>query len=315
MLFGLNENQSSIKGFWIFAVVYIGSTLLAAMALPFVYWMVQYLDANFTSDASRWLAKYETDVYFDRIRWVGIIIGLPWAIKKCGLFSLSNLGLSLSPHHIKTFLKHFFAGACLAICIFILQIIFTDVTMKDSLEASFVLKVVLSSLLSGLILGFLEELVMRGLILRCFYTAWGPVAGIVLSSLFFAYKHFKVPSNIWDMIPGGRFESAWDTGFYIAYYDTVGISYNFNFMIFMSLTMFGMFLGAIYIRTKTLMAPMAAHAGIVMCILSYRKFFDIPEHPLRWIFGNAGMTNGLIALVLLSIMFCAVAFCKKCQKQ
>lgn len=315
MFFGLNEKQSSLRGFWIFAVVYVGSTLLGAIALPPVYWLVQFFDANHACDFSRWLAKYETDVYFDRIRWVGIIIGLPWAIKKCGLFSLKNLGFGSSRWHVKKFFKYFLLGICLAVFIFALQFIFTESRFKDGLSADFVLKAVLSALASGLILGFLEELVMRGLILRCFYTAWGALAALVLSSLFFAYKHFKVPSSIWDKIPGGRFDATWDTGFYIAYFDTVGIFYNFNLIVFSSLAMFGMFLGAIYMKTKTLLSPMAAHAGIVMCMLSYGRICEIPEHPLRWIFGNGGMTNGLLALVILTMLFFSLVFIKKCPRK
>ena len=64
--------------------------------------------------------------------------------------------------------------------------------------------------------------------MRSFYTAIGPISAVVLSSLFFAYKHFKVPDCVWDKLPGGG-SATWDMGFFVAWYDTVGIAYEFGF--------------------------------------------------------------------------------------
>ncbi len=309
MLFGLSPSERSFRGIWLFLAIYVGSTIFAAVLTPPVYWMVEFGIETFPDNRfAAWLSKYETDVYFDRLRWIGIIIGIPWVMSKCGLFSLKRLGIGASRERISTFLRCFGGGAAIAIFIFSLQVAFTKVSY-DGPESSFA-HILVGALLSGLIIGFLEELIFRGLIMRCFYTAMGAIPAVILSSAFFAYKHFKVPNSIWDNIPGGRFSAEWNTGFYIAYYDTIGISVDFNLMVFLSLFMFGAVLCVLYLKTKTLMAPMGLHAGIVASIVSYRKIFTISDDPNREIFGNAGMTNGYVALAILTIIFAVLVFKK-----
>ena len=101
-----------------------------------------------------------------------------------------------------------------------------------------------------------------------------------MSSLFFAYKHFKVPDCVWDKLPGGG-SATWDMGFFVAWYDTVGIAYEFGFARFGGLFMFGAFLCLLYIRTKSLW-------------------------PCVGFLGGAGMTDGWLALAVLTAMCAAL---------
>ena len=315
MLFGLSASESSLKGIGLFLFVYLGATFFAAAATAPVYWAVQYLDSHFSLSLTKWMLGYEIDVFFDRLRWIPIILGLPWVLAKCGLFSLRNLGISFDRFHARMFLRFFLYGIGLSAFIFLMQLIFTKVVYDGNFTAKLAIKTLFSGLASGLILGFLEELVFRGLIMRSIYTAWGVWSAMILSSLFFAYKHFKIPDSIWDNIPSFASYPPWDFGFSLAYYDTVAIASTFNLVPFLSLFMFGMLLCAIYLRTKSLMAPMALHAGIVFCIQNYRKYFTIySDDPLRHIFGNAGMTNGYLALIILVALFCIFAFKRSGKK-
>ena len=163
------------------------------------------------------------------------------------------------------------------------------------------------ALAGALVVAFLEEIIMRGLIMRSFYTAAGPITAIILSSLFFAYKHFKVPASIWSHLPGGG-SATWDMGFFVAWYDTVGIAYNFSFTQFAGLFMFGAFLCILYIKTKSLWPCIGFHGGLVFCLMMYRKVFDITQNGPRGILGGAGMTDGWLALGILTIMCAAALF-------
>jgi membrane protease YdiL (CAAX protease family) len=51
-------------------------------------------------------------------------------------------------------------------------------------------------------IGIFEEILSRGAIVRAFYTAFNPILAIVISSLFFAYEHMKIPlaANLTDDI-------------------------------------------------------------------------------------------------------------------
>lgn len=311
MLFGLDADRYSLKGVWLFLFVYLGATLFAAITTAPAYWFVEWVHSISPSDTTRWLLGKDMDVYFDRMRWVPIIVGLPWVLSKCGLLSASNLGIRLSLSSLKTAGRYFLLGLVLAGTIFSLQYLFADVSAKGGISGGDLIRILVNAILGGAIIGFLEELVFRGLIMRTIYTAATPWAAVLLSSLFFAYKHFKVPDSVWSHLPGGLHNPSWDIGFFIAYYDAIGISENFAPVNFASLAMFGMVLCMVYIRTKTLLAPVALHCALVFMIQAYRSIFDIGQCEAMKYFGNAGMTNGIVPLTLLTLIFVWLVYSQK----
>lgn len=197
--------------------------------------------------------------------------------------------------------------------IFLMQIIFTKVKV-ESISVKDFLSVLWQSIIGALILGFLEELIFRGLILRCFYTAWGAFLGISLSSAFFAYKHFKVPGVIWNSID--LHTAHWYSGFTVAYYDAIGIFMTFNLLEFLSLFLFGSYLCTIYVTTKTLYSSIAFHFAAVLTIMLHRSIFspDMSDS-LRIFFGGTGATNSYLAVILLSIMILLQLFFDKKSRE
>lgn len=124
MLFGLDGSKSSLKGLWIFFAIYFGATLFAAVLTPPFYWLAQYIqsvDPNFMGVDMNWLLDKGTEAFFDRIRYVPIVLGLPVMMKMCGLFSLKYIGLNLSLSNLKKFAKTFFVGFLTAAAIFSVQ--------------------------------------------------------------------------------------------------------------------------------------------------------------------------------------------------
>ena len=308
MLFNLEPDQYSYKGLLLFLAVYIGATIFAAFATAPAYWFVEWVHSVSPSDTTTWLLGKKMDVYFDRMRWIPIIIFLPWVLAKCGLFSIKNLGIRFNAQSLFSAGKFFLFGIVLAGAIFSMQIMFADSSLKAGLDFSTVLKAMSTAILGAVILSFLEEIVFRGLIMRTIYTASTPLTAVILSSLFFAYKHFKVPDSAWANIPGGLRCTDWDIGFFVAYYDAIGISENFALVPFCSLAMFGMLLCAVYIKTKNLLIPISLHAGLVFMIQLYRSCFDIEKCEASRYFGTAGMTNGLMPLIILTALFAWFAF-------
>ncbi len=308
MFFGLNADQKSYEGLRLFLFIYIGACLFAATLTAPTYWLVQYIDSINSTETTQWLLGKRIDIFYNRLCYAATIIALPYMMKRCGLFSIKNLGLTFDRFAAINFAKFFGIGLAISIVIFSLQYIFCDVTISPSFSSAKLLKILLNAILGGLVVGLLEEIIMRGLIMRAIYTAWGAIAGITLSSLFFAYKHFGVPKSIWHSLPGGSHNSFWDIGFIVAWFDTIGISANFKLIPFFSLTMFGAVLSLLYIRTKSLWPPIAFHAGIVFTMQSYRKIFQITDSEYTKYFGGSGMTNGYIALILLSIIFVLLCF-------
>lgn len=309
MLFGLGINRHSFEGLGLFLFIYLGATLFAAVLTAPAYWVVQWVDSIESTETTRWLLGKGVDVFYDRLRWAPIVIGLPYMIKRCGLFSFKNIGMPFTLGAAGYFFRFFALGVGLAVVIFSFQYAFCNVKFVGAVGSELA-NILISAILGGLILGFLEELVMRCLIMRSIYTAFDALSAVVLSSLFFAYKHFKVPNSIWDSLPGGVHNSSWDIGFFVAWYDTVGIGTSFQFVHFATLFMFGAVLCMLYIRTKMLWAPIAMHAGIVFSIQTYRKIFEIGKSPNMVYFGGSGLTSGYMSLALLTLIFVALCMWK-----
>ena len=75
------------------AVVFFGSLAVAAVLTPPLYWAVQWWDGRAPSETTKWLLGKGIDVYFDRLRWVPILAGLPWLMTACHLWSRQAMGL------------------------------------------------------------------------------------------------------------------------------------------------------------------------------------------------------------------------------
>ncbi len=311
MLLGLEPDKKSYKGVMLFLLVYLGATLFAALLTSPSYWFVQWLHSVHPSGLTEYLLGKRLDIYFNRLRYLPILIGIPYMMNKLGLFSVSNLGLKFERESLKIFCKYFLFGVLLAGFVFAFQFIFCDVSYSHK-SAGKVLSVLFSAALSAVVVGILEEVVFRSLIFRSLYTAFTPVAALLFTSLFFAYKHFKVPSRVFKSLNG---DTGFDVGFLVAYYDSVGIFETFSAIIFISLTVFGAMLTLVYMRTKNLWASVAAHSGIVFMMLSYKKLFRIAhDDNLIWIFGTNRMTDGIISIFIMLgfvVMFLSFSTPKK----
>ena len=302
MLFGLDPSQTSYRGIWLFFGVYAGATLLGAILTPPVYWGFHH----FWPDMPEWLARKRVDVFFDRIRWVPIVAGIPVLIKVCGLASLANIGLSFTAANLRHFAKYALAGAGIASAVYCAQIAFANVSYRPMEAEGFadaVSTVLVSWFLGALLVALLEEVVFRALIFRCIYTGLGMLWAVALTSAFFAYKHFHVPSSIWNNIPGDGKVAEWYTGFIVAWYDTVGVFMNWDTVMFLALFMFGAVLSMIYVRTKVLWGPIGFHTGIVFAMFAYKSNVKLDFTPEQtFLFGGANPSSGLMSVILLSLM-------------
>ncbi len=312
MLFGADENQHVFKGFLLFLYVYIGASLFASVFTPLIFWLVEWVNANAPCQLTEYLMRKRISVYYDRLRWIPIVISLPFILKACGLLSFKNLGVSFDKPSLKIFGKFWLLGAIAVCSIFAIQIMFVGVSERDGVKIA---NVILAAVSGSIILSFLEEIVFRGLLMRSIYSAFGVISSVVLSSLFFAYKHFKVPKEIWHVLPDGGHSADWYSGFVVCYYDTIGIAYDFKLIPFLSLFVFGVLLCVFYIKTKSLLSSIAFHAGAVCLMLSFKKSFKLNSYDNQLIFGNEWITNGLVGLgALCLVLIISILFIKPSKK-
>lgn len=308
MLFNAKPYEHVYKGLFLFLAVYIGASLFASILTPPTYWLVEWVDKINPCRLTKYLLGKRVDIFYDRLRWAPIVVALPWVLKYCGLLSWRNLGIAFDKYSLKLAAKFWTAGLCIAALVYAVQTLFAGA--KINAEAA-VLNVVVSAVLGSVILGFLEEIVFRGLIMRCVYTAIGAVSAIVLSSLFFAYKHFKVPSSIWNHMPENGHAATWDSGFLTCYYDTVGIAYEFGLIEFASLFLFGSLLCMLYVRTRSLLAPISFHAGAIFCMMIFSKCFELGTNEYAFWLGTKWFSDGVLGLCVCSLFLLYTIFFMK----
>lgn len=258
ILFGKGEGETTWRGVGLLAAVFLGSLLFAAVLTPPAYWLVEWWHHQTGSATAKWLLDKGVDVYFDRLRIGSVVLALPWLMSQCHLWSARALGLGLDKISLRRFAFGWLAGAVLIL----------GLALGKGAHAKLDAGTLVSALLAGLILGFLEETIFRGLILRIFYTATRrPWLALALMSLFFAYTHFKVPDSAWShMAPGVH----WHTGFSVAFWTMGGITEDFNAVQFLVLWLLGMTLGALVLRTGSLLPGIGLHAGLVAGLTLYR---------------------------------------------
>lgn len=296
MLLGLGAGQKSYFGVKLFFCVYIMAVLFAALLTAPSRWLVEWVNNVSPSDLSAYLMRKKLYVYFNRLCYFFIIIGLPYIMGRLRLFSFANLGLKLEKDSLRVYGKCFLYGVLMAVSVFALQMIFCDVEFAHKSFGK-VLGALAGAAASAFVVGILEETIFRCLIFRCFYTAFSTAAAVAFTSAFFAYKHFRVPHSIYKSIVG---DTGFDTGFVIAYYDSFGIFYEFSAIIFASLFVFGAMLNIVYLRTKNLWAPAAIHSGIVFIMLSYNKLFTMKSEPSLF-FGTFRMTDGFVSILIMAV--------------
>ena len=279
--------------------VYIGALVFAAIVAPLLYHLVVIWQKTFPNELNTYLVKKGVATFFERLRLIPIIVGLPWLMRSLGLWSWKTLGITLDKRGKQQFVRYFFLGVGIVLFVVLGQLLFTSVTLK---KEGFFLQSLFFSLLSGTLLGLLEEIVFRGLLLRIFFKITANLwSAILLSSAFFAYIHYRIPNEAIQHLsfePINRF-----CGFYLAFWNLIGISKNFTLIPFLNLFLLGVTLCLLLYHTRSLLPSIGLHAGAVTMMISYRKFFDVHEDPLRWLWGGTGLINGTSLLILLFLIF------------
>ena len=301
VLFGLEGNETSWRGLGLFAFVFFGSLVLAGAALPVIYWAVQWVATELDSGLARSLLRNRVDKFFDFLRWVPVLVGLPWIMWLCHCWSFSALGLARTGHIRFALTWGFAAGVVLIALVAAGQMTFGTAVIRPRAELSplQVLKWVAISFAIAIIVSTIEEIVFRGLILRLFYTSTRyPWLALTLSAAFFAYTHFKIPPSEWTKVGSVH----WDTGWLAAYWMLIGISVEFELNRFIALWLLGMVLGTLMLRTGSLWPGIGLHGGLVFGMLLYHDLLH-DFGPIAGFWGSTALIDGWAVVFALALLF------------
>ena len=308
ILFGEGIDHYSWRGVRWFLLTYFGAFLAAAVLAPVIYLWIQGMETPGDPDSViAYLQSKPIARYVDRVRLLFAAVALVWLIGACGLWG--RFGFYWRSGGGRAFLRWFFLGVVSLSLVIVAQSFILDPFIKDEGDLGRIAEVVMASLIGGLLIGWLEEAIFRGMVLRMFYTAVKPGAAIILSALIFAAVHFKsVPDSL-----GADFN--WYSGFLVAGYQSISVFLTVDWLEFSNLFLVGVVLNLVFLRTGSLVGCMALHAGWVLVRNSWSKLVEIPEKAATQIWGTDRIVDGYASLIILAgIALCLYVALRKYQQ-
>jgi uncharacterized protein len=218
--------------------------------------------------------------------------------------SLSQLGLSPRTRAASDVA----AGLCFALgSMFALGFIMStagvyEVFFRLSLGES--VELYLKAILTGLTVGFLEEIFFRGIIFRGLLEDWKPLPAFLTANLFYSALHFVKPGEQYFLSgvePWAGFRHLFST--FAPFLEPTEIVPGM-----IGLLLIGIVLSYAFLRTGTLYLSIGLHAGWIISIKTVRLFGDYRRESLGWLFGSTDpkIVSGVVTWVGIILVGIAV---------
>jgi membrane protease YdiL (CAAX protease family) len=173
-----------------------------------------------------------------------------------------------------------------------------------SSEGLISLKGVGSALTTGVVVGLIEEFFFRGFLFLKLARRWRPVTALFLTNAIYSAVHFirsghpyvdSTPTFIDSLrVMGASFSAFVQFGEY--------------WTGFVGLLFFGIVLSSSFMRTRSLLMPMALHAGAVFFLKLTRIHLAPVESASVFLYGGKGFYSGLLGWAFIGLIWIALRF-------
>jgi uncharacterized protein len=162
----------------------------------------------------------------------------------------------------------------------------------------------LKAILTGLTVGFLEEIFFRGIIFRGLLEDWKPLPAFLTANLFYSALHFVKPGEQYFLSgvePWAGFRHLFST--FAPFLEPTEIVPGM-----IGLLLIGIVLSYAFLRTGTLYLSIGLHAGWIISIKTVRLFGDYRRESLGWLFGSTDpkIVSGVVTWVGIILVGVAV---------
>jgi membrane protease YdiL (CAAX protease family) len=291
-----------LRGLGLLAAYFVATLLAAAVLAPPLYWWLH----GWAEAASRgaagaeglapYLAEKGFPRYFDRVRWLLVLAGLPWLCRATGLAGRRELGLVGGREAWRVLALWLAAGLAMVAGIAAGQLA-SGSAVPRAPGAATVAEVLLVGLLAAALVAFFEELVFRGIVFQLAHRALPAWGSVPVAALIFALVHFlRVPSSAW---PAGT-PVPWWSGFAVAWRSVAALPRTLDPATFAGLLLAGAVLCLIFLRNGTLLAPIGLHAGWVWGARLHRDLVEVEAPSAAW--GGRALIDGAVPLGLLVLL-------------
>ena len=256
----------------------VAVVVLGALLAPGFYWLVH-------PDKPQWLFRR----VFDRSLLIVAVVGLWPMLRKLEIRSWRELGYGFRPAWWREALSGFVLGVgSFAVGgALLLALGVRSITGWDGSVFKF--------LLTGIVVGILEETLFRGGIFGALRRGFPLWPAILLAGAIYSAVHFLKPKGTQiDIV-------TWLSGF-----DQLGQVFRNSFQAdgvaisFVTLLLAGVILAVAFVRTRTLYLSVGLHAGWVFALKSFAAMTDATG-PRQWWGGGTLVDNLLVWPVLLVV--------------
>jgi membrane protease YdiL (CAAX protease family) len=278
----------------------------AALVTPPVYWWIHgWAEGEVAAGAgglAAYLAEKELPRYFDRIRWLLVLLALPWLCRATGLTSRAALGLAGGREAWRLAAAWLAAGLAMVAGVAGGQLAAGTAELRPPDTAAALLAALGAALLAALLVAFFEELVFRGVVFQLAHRALPAWGSVPVAAAIFAILHFqKVPGDAW---PEGidREPVTWTSGFAVAWRSVAAMAGTADLPVLAALFLAGSILCLLYLRHGTLLAPIGLHAGWVWAAQLHRRFVGVDPAADTALWGGRNLIDGALPLGLLALL-------------
>ena len=300
------------RGLWWLLALWAASLLAAALAAPLVFDGVRLWAARSPGGLAGYLAGKDFPRYFDRLRWLFVLAGLPWVCRRTDLWGRQALALVGGRRAWRAAASWFAAGVGTVALIAAGQLSggVASVRLRSGAGGALVAlaEIVAVALVSAALIAFFEELVFRGVVFQLAARALALPWAVAAAALIFALVHFqRLPGDAWpEGAHGGGVGPA--AGLVVAWRSLAALPSNLDPPVFTALVLAGAILCLVFARHRTLLASMGLHAGWVFAAGVHRRLLWVAPHASTTLWGGRHLIDGIAPLVLLAFLLLAVAW-------
>lgn len=276
------------------AAVFVGGALLA----PWLYAAVQALAPQVP--ALEKLAGMKFARYVNRALLAVALVGLPFFVRGAGIRRWADAGIDPRRFAWRRFGAGFALGIVSLAAVCAAALLAGGRRMAVGATAGDLAVEAAGALLTGLVVGVMEELLFRGAMFGGLRRAMRWPAALLLSSAVYAIVHFMGR-------PADPPEVTWLSGFRALPGMLAGMAEPRALLPgFLSLTLAGVILGLAYQRTGDLAASIGIHAGWIFWLRFYALLTDSVPGADPWFWGTQKLVDGWMALAALVVVLAAV---------
>jgi membrane protease YdiL (CAAX protease family) len=279
------------------------SVVAAALLTPWVYLAGQAISDHFPS--VREMVEYKFHRYFNRLVTIFAALGILAIGRRLGYRSWQSLGMRGS--HRGPRFGFGFAMSVLFFGLFAFSIELAGFTAPDAnLNAALVFKGLFAAIMTGLIVGLIEELFFRGFLYDVLRREINPAVAIVLVSLFYSAVHFVKSPGGYEVT-----EIRWDSAFQMLPHYFSALQDPERLAIgFLNLFVLGWILAWAYQHSGNLHMSIGLHAGVVFIDKVNGKLTEwtaLYTQDWVWLLGFGGdLKTSTLLLVVLILQWWAI---------